>query len=436
MSVPVPRERADRFTYLGLEIEGSSLVGHYRLDDLEFRERVDFDHVASLEGAATRAVATLWYVIAGLSYYKAGAAREVDFAETALGPRALAFVQAAYLDGLGEYAYRNDLDLTDLTFVGSALGTAHAPPHEPLDRQRVLVPFGGGIDSVVTTESLNPALERALFVVSPASGRFGPLEETAAVTSLEIVRARRTLDPMITAAKDGFFQGHVPVTAMVTLLASVAAVATGRGGVVMSNEHSASVDNVQWRGRGVNHQWSKSFAAEVALGQAVGEQLGEALRVASFLRDRSELWVASVFAQLPQYHHVFRSCNRAFRQDVARRATQWCGECDKCLFINLVLAPFLSRAALRDVFQSEPLADHALASALETLVGLGLDHKPFECVGDPGECASALSIVAARDEWRDVPHLREIASRLAPTPPLNVLLAPLGESRVPAHWLR
>ncbi|MDE3223036.1 MAG: hypothetical protein KGL79_06335, partial [Acidobacteriota bacterium] len=90
MSVLVLRERAARFTYVGLEVQGSSLVGHYRLDDLEFRERVDFDHVASLEGAATRAVATLWYVIAGLSYYKAGAAREVDFAETALGPRALA----------------------------------------------------------------------------------------------------------------------------------------------------------------------------------------------------------------------------------------------------------------------------------------------------------------------------------------------------------
>ncbi|HEY7931184.1 MAG TPA: hypothetical protein VIC81_02865 [Acidimicrobiales bacterium] len=436
MSVPVPRERANRFTYLGLDVEGSSLVGHYRLDDLEFHERVDFDHVGSLEGPATRAVATLWYLIAGLSYYKAGAAREVDFGDTPLGPRALALVRAAFLDGLGEFAYRLDLDLTDLTFVDAAPGKTHAPTVVVLDHQRVLVPFGGGIDSVVTTETLNPTLERALFVVSPSSGRFAPLEATAAVTGLDVVRARRTLDPIITSSKDRFFQGHVPVTAMVTLLASVAAVATGRGGVVMSNEHSASVENVRWRGRGVNHQWSKSFAAEVLLGQAVGEQLGDALRVASFLRDRSELWVASVFAQLTQYHHVFRSCNRAFRQDVAERATGWCGECDKCLFINLILAPFLSREALRDIFHSEPLADLALAPVLETLVGLGFDHKPFECVGDPGECASALSLVAARDEWRDVAHLSEIASRLAPSPALSVLLAPHGESRVPAHWLR
>jgi len=76
---------------------------------------------------------------------------------------------------------------------------------------------------------------------------------------------------------------------------------------------------------------------------ALAERVGDELVVASYLRDRSELWVAQVFSELEQYHHVFRSCNRAFAQAPGERATQWCGECDKCLFVNLVLAPFLSR---------------------------------------------------------------------------------------------
>ena len=61
----------------------------------------------------------------------------------------------------------------------------------------------------------------------------------------------------------------------------------------------------------------------------------------------------------------------------------WCGECDKCLFVNLVLAPFLSRPALWDIFACEPLSDSRREAQLRTLVGLGAEHKPFECVGDP-----------------------------------------------------
>ena len=83
------------------------------------------------------------------------------------------------------------------------------------------------------------------------------------------------------------------------------------------------------------------------------------------------LLVAPV-SELEQYHHVFRSCNRAFAQEPGRTRSQWCGECDKCLFVNLVLAPFLSRSALRDIFLSEPLSDPARYEQLRTLVGLGV----------------------------------------------------------------
>ena len=435
MGVDATRERASRFTYVGLDVEKTSLVGHYQLDEHEFSERVVFENIDSFERVGVNSLAQIWYLLAGLSYYKAGAAREVDFAQTHLDERGEALIRASFLHGLGEYAYRNNLDLSDVKFTGGRRAQWRAPVGARLDSDRVLIPFGGGIDSVVTVESLSANLDRALFVVSPASGRFAPLEATAAVSGLEVVRATRTLDPRIVDANDAFFQGHVPVSAIITLLASIAAASSGRGGVVMSNEHSASVDNLVWHGHGVNHQWSKSFAAEVAIGEAIGEQFGDRLRVASFLRDRSELWVAKTFSSLTQYHHVFRSCNRAFRQNVDERPLTWCGECDKCLFINLVLAPFISRANLREIFHSEPLADPALAGALATLVGVGLDHKPFECVGDPDECASALVNVAAQPEWHDVAHLAAIASTLSP-PPLRALLEPLGESRVPAHWLR
>jgi hypothetical protein len=427
------RVRARLFRYGGLEVAHDSLTGHFQLDGTHFQESVALDGVGDLATPAVRAVAHLWYLIAGLSYYKAGAALRVDLDRTPVGPKGRALLRAAIVDGLGEFSYRNDLDLDDVVLEGGVDAASYSPL---LDPQRVLTPFGGGIDSVVTVQRLAPLLEQTLFVQSPATGRFAALEDTAAVTGLAIVRASRGLDPQILLEHDDFFQGHVPVTAMVTLLACVAAVASGRGGVAMSNEHSSSAPNLRWHDRDVNHQWSKSWAAEELIGDAVQELIGGEFTVASVLRDRSELWVAQEFSAEEQFHHVFRSCNRAFTQDASRRAVRWCGECDKCLFIDLILAPFVSRSRLRDIFGAEPLADLDRADQLRTLVGLGAEHKPFECVGDPDESAVALTRVSAMDEWADVAHLGELARLTSPDRGFEELLNVQGPTRAPAHWLR
>jgi hypothetical protein len=427
------KSRAELFRYVDLEVSPDTLTAIYELDDRTFVETVTFEGVKSLESPAVVALAQLWYLIAGLSYYKAGAARRIDVGTTPLGTQGRRLLKAALSDGLGEFAYRNQLPLSDVTIEGRT----GVEPYEPfLDSNRVLTPFGGGIDSVVTVEQLRGHVDQALFVVSPSAGRFAPLEATAAVTGLDVIRASRTLDPQIVRGDDSFFNGHVPVTTMITLLAAVAAVASGRGGVALSNEHSSSVANLRWYNSDINHQWSKSWNAEHLIASAIAERVGDELVVASYLRDRSELWVADVFATLEQYHHVFRSCNRAFTQDPDERASQWCGECDKCLFVNLVLAPFLSRAQLHDIFSSEPLSDPALDAQLRTLVGLGAEHKPFECVGDPDESAVALTEVSRHEDWRDVTALGDLARELGTEQEVDDLLEPQGSSRVPAHWLR
>jgi UDP-N-acetyl-alpha-D-muramoyl-L-alanyl-L-glutamate epimerase len=427
------KSRAELFRYVDLDVTSDTLTGIYELDGFTFVESVTFEGVKSLEAPAVVALAQLWYLVAGLSYYKAGAARRIDVGTTPLGTQGRRLLKAALNDGLGEFAYRNQLPLSDVTIEGRV----GVETYEPfLDPNRVLTPFGGGIDSVVTVEQLRAHVDQSLFVVSPAAGRFAPLEATAAVTGLDVIRASRTLDPQIIRGDDSFFNGHVPVTTMVTLLAAVAAVASGRGGVALSNEHSSSVANLRWYNSDINHQWSKSWNAENLIASAIAERVGDELVVASYLRDRSELWVAQVFSELTQYHHVFRSCNRAFNQVPDERASQWCGECDKCLFVNLVLAPFLSRAQLHDIFSSEPLSDPARNAQLRTLVGLGAEHKPFECVGDPDESAVALTAVSRLEEWRDTTSLCDLARELGTEQEVRDLLEPQGSSRVPAHWLR
>ena len=427
------KQRAELFRYVGLDVTADTLTGLFDLDGRTFVETVTFEGVKSLEAPAVVALAELWYLIAGLSYYKAGAARRIDVGVTPLGTNGRRLFKAALSDGLGEFAYRNQIQLSDVTIEGRV----GVQTYEPfVDTSRVLTPFGGGIDSVVTVEKLRGLVDQALFVVSPSSGRFTPLEATAAVTGLDVIRASRTLDPQIVRGDESFYNGHVPVTTMVTLLAAVAAVASGRGGVALSNEYSSSIANLRWYNSDINHQWSKSWNAENLIAHAIAERVGDELVVASYLRDRSELWVAQAFSELTQYHHVFRSCNRAFTQVPGERAAQWCGECDKCLFVNLVLAPYLSRPALWSIFESEPLSDSARTEQLRTLVGLGDEHKPFECVGDPDESAVALTAVSQLEEWRDVTSLDDLAKELQTEKRPSDLLESQGPSRVPTNWLR
>ena len=65
-----------------------------------------------------------------------------------------------------------------------------------------------------------------------------------------------------------------------------------------------------------------------------------------------------------------------------------------------------------------------------------MDHKAFECVGDPDESAVALARVVELEEWRDVPRLAELAREVSPDRTFEELLDTQGPSRVPAHWLR
>jgi len=421
--------RARTFTYAGVTVDTveGTIAATYRLDGVEFTETAAFDGL-DLSAAGVDAAADLYAMLAGLSYYKAGAPKAVDLGVLRVGPAARALLAAALDAGMAEFAYRNGLDLRGVTIEGGAEPRGRAVVDT---RRGPLIPFGGGIDSIVTT-SITPSVDAALFIVGPGDERFEAIERPAAITGLPIVRCTRSLDPLIfeTAAR-GWFNGHVPVTAMVSALAVVAAVAQGRSEVVMSNERSASSPNLVVDGRAVNHQWSKSLEFEDLLRAALREALDGGPEYFSALRDRSELWVARELARRPEYLRSFMSCNRAFRQDPDARATTWCGECDKCLFIDLVMAPFCDRAALEGIFSGrEPIADPRRIGDLEVLVGIADNPKPFECVGDIHECATALVAAAARPDRVDQSHLADLAMRCEAAP-LEDLLVPSGPTNAP-----
>lgn len=429
------------FRYVGYEVVPSagsaagssagSIVCRYSCDGHEFVETITFDAPEpapderstwsnAWSSEAAHAAARIVFLLAGVSYFKTTAPPVIDLGTTPTTAEERTFLRAFYVEGLAEFAYRNGIDLSGLSLRGPELHVAARAPTR-LSAGRPLIPFGAGIDSVVTAAEISAHFpEASLFVVSPASGRFRAIEDAAGATGLPVVRAERRIDPAVLRSSAlGLMNGHVPVTGIISAIAVMAAVLGGYDAVVMSNERSASVPTVFDGAHAVNHQWSKGADFEAGLSELVHASFDPAPTYSSYLRDRSELWVAEHFASLERYHGVFRSCNRAFAIDPAQRLDHWCGVCDKCCFVDLVLAPFMTPGALGRVFSGhEPLADERLTGHFWALCGIGRPEdaggeavgKPFECVGDEGECRAAVLLAAERPDRSECTVLQRLAT--------------------------
>jgi len=436
-----PAQIADRFTYQGLDVDSATgeVTCRYATGQHEFTERFIFGPEGNWGDPATLAAIRILYLLAGISYYKTTAAPLIDLGDLVTTADERDFLLRFYREGLGEFAYRSGIDLGGLALTGPD-GSLTPVSYSP-DAGRPLIPFGGGIDSIVTVEGLRrDHSDAALCIVHPQGQRFAAIEDPAAVAHLPMVHVTRVIDPKVLRSRElGLLNGHVPITAVITATALVAAVLQRRDAVVLSNEWSASIPTLEENGKTVNHQWSKSESFETAFSQLVESSLGPQIAVFSYLRSRSELWVAQQFAGLTKYHPVFRSCNRAFHQDPAQRLDHWCGECDKCCFIDLILAPFIDAAHLDEVFGgNEPLNTPSLRDKFEALLGLSLDAKPFECVGDVHECRAALRLTAARADRLDNMLVHSLAAACSDSneqdDDVDFLLAPIGPHYIPDRY--
>ncbi|GAB6899531.1 hypothetical protein [Kineosporia succinea] len=434
-------QRAARFTYVGFDIEPAAnrVVCRYRLDDTEFSEVVSFPGGGDWTTPAVTEAARILFLLTGVSYYKAGAPPVVDLGETALTETELAFLKSFYQDGLGEFAYRNGISLQDLEFETEILERTHSAQYRPRQNSP-LVPFGGGVDSIVSVEQIRPhTQDAALFVVTRPGDEFDAIEEPAKVTGWPVVRAERSIDPTILRSRElGFLNGHVPVTGIISAITVLAAVLEGRDAVVLSNEWSASSATLHDNGRPVNHQFSKSETFEAGFRDVLAGALGDGLQYFSLLRALSEVWIAARFAEQPQYFDHFRSCNKAFLIDTTKRFDHWCGVCDKCAFIDLVLAPFVSKEDLQRIFRvaGEPLQKPELLETFRRLLGFVPDAKPWECVGDVSESRVAARAAAARPDRAGDQILQTLALAAGgygdPAP--EELLKPMSRHFVPERY--
>jgi UDP-N-acetyl-alpha-D-muramoyl-L-alanyl-L-glutamate epimerase len=387
----------------------SILSLRYRFDEgPQFQEELVFDFPQrSLSPAASEVLDRIFrliFLMAGVSYYKAFIPKRLNCEAFPLDRAASEFLQAFYEKGLAEFAFTNQVSLRGHFEVrSSAIPSATAIALE-LPR-RTCVPVGGGKDSIVSLECLKRAGEPLILF---ALGDAGPIGACIAAANLPFIRVHRRLDwGLFDLNQAGALNGHVPITGILSAIALAAAVMSGFDVIAMSNEHSASAPNLRIDDIPINHQYSKSFEFEKMFSDFVQTHISPSIAYFSLLRPVSEIEIARRFSGYPEYFEVFRSCNTAFRQTPAARGTKWCGNCPKCRFVFLALAPFLRKRELIGIFGRNLLDDETQQEGFAALCGLRA-HKPFECVGEIDESAAVLSHLGAQPIWRNDAVVRQL----------------------------
>mgnify|MGYP003314092897 CR=1 FL=1 len=329
-----------------------------------------------------------------------------------------AFWKKLYFNGLGEFFYINGISATQSDFVTIL---SEGPSHfidtkQPSQgHRRVLVPIGGGKDSVVTLEMMQELAngERPIpLIMNPRGATIGCIE-AAGYTLDDVLVIRRSIHPrLLQLNAEGCLNGHTPFSAMLAFYSLLAAQLSGASRIALSNESSANESTVA--GTNVNHQYSKSLEFENDFRQYVALNIPSAPNYYSFLRPLSELQIAMLFSQHEKYFDVFRSCNAGSKQDI------WCGKCAKCLFAYIILSPFIAPTRLNAIFGKNMLDDMDMKQYFDELTG-SAETKPFECVGTISEVHSALSMTISRWYPHGRPSLLADYTPSAPTTALNTI---------------
>lgn len=318
-----------------------------------------------------------------ISYWKAACPPKVIIKCGHLTEHQIKWWKKLYFNGLGEFFYLNGIETDEETFMEiSSEGKSFSVSDLQLSPKKVLVPIGGGKDSVVSLEILkNSEFQVLPYIVNPREASVRTIQ-IAGFNEQNSIILNRTLDKELLKLNElGFLNGHTPFSALLAFTSSLAALAAGAKYIALSNENSANQSTVP--DSKINHQYSKSLEFENDFSEYLRQYVHNGLEYFSFLRPLNELQIAALFSEFPQHFKSFRSCN------VGSKADKWCGHCPKCLFTYIILSPFVEKDTLRDIFGKDLLEDNSLEHVFKELSGLE-EVKPFECVGTPEEVNAAL----------------------------------------------
>ncbi len=324
-----------------------------------------------------------------MSYYKLTCSPKIIIKPYYIDEEQCAFFKKVLFNGLGEYFYKNGISINYDDFLDIIVDSEkrYSIPDFSFQYSGNLIPIGGGKDSIVSMELLKDykddnklfMLERNLYPKNEAGYKS---IYTGGYDDSDIVIFKNDLDlKLLELNEQGFLNGHIPISACISMASFILAYLNCKKYVVLSNEASANEGN--YEGLNINHQYSKSYEYEKDFQDYSHKYLNPNILYFSLLRGWNEYQIVQEFLKHKEYLSVFRSCNRGTRENI------WCNHCSKCLYVYIMLYPYLSNEEIRLVFENDMLNDSSLESVFLDLI-LPNRVKPFECVGTRLEINFAL----------------------------------------------
>lgn len=338
-----------------------------------------------------------------ISYWKCACPKKVVIECGSLCQEQIDWFKKLYYYGLGEYRYINNINITEQEMLDIKVNTKkeyvlNYKEPEFNNLNGTLIPIGGGKDSCVTLELLKDNIKDNLCLIV---GGKEPSVKTAEVAGYndKVIYVKRTIDEnLLELNKKGYLNGHTPFSSLLAFLSYLIAYLTGKKYIALSNESSANESNVE--GQKINHQYSKSFEFEQDFRKYANKYLKANVEYFSMLRPLNELQIAKLFSKHKKYHEIFRSCNVGSKSI----PWEWCGLCPKCLFVYIILSPFLYKEKLVKIFKQDLFEKQELLNTFIELCGYGKT-KPFECVGTYEEVNYAISKTIQNLQEQDLPYL-------------------------------
>ncbi|MBC8488121.1 MAG: hypothetical protein H8D45_18985 [Bacteroidetes bacterium] len=334
-----------------------------------------------------------------ISYWKAACPPKIIIKPFRLSKEQIAWWKKIYFKGLGEFFYVNNIKCSVDDFVEIIVDSEKeiCNAEYKVEGKKVLIPVGGGKDSIVTLELLKERFQTIPFILNPKPASINTIK-VAGFKDDELMEIQRTIHPQLLELNDkGFLNGHTPFSALLAFVSILAAALTGSRHIALSNEVSANEPTE--KATGVNHQYSKSFEFEKDFREYVSKFITPDINYFSFLRPMNEYGIARLFSRFPEYLPVFKSCN------IGSKTDSWCCKCPKCLFVFIILSPFIDKDELIKVFGKDIFQDPDLLKYFDELTGKSIV-KPFECVGTIDEVNLAV-MESIKKRRHHLPYLLE-----------------------------
>lgn len=341
-------------------------------------------------------------VAEAISYYKTTCSKHIIIKCGYLDKNQINWFKKLYYNGLGEFLYRNNIDVDIDDFFDIIIDNkGEIFKKRSFESDGNLINIGGGKDSCVSLKILENEKNNACFLMNPKK----PMIECAKVAGYsdeDIYCVNRIIDKdkIVKLNKMDFLNGHIPISSIIAFISYLVAYLSGKQNIILSNESSANESYV--KGKKVNHQYSKSFEFEMDFYNYTTTYFSNDIKYFSLLRPLKELQIADIFSNLKEYHHIFKSCNLGSKGE----KWDWCLNCSKCLFIYLILNPFLSEEELINIFGENLLNKETLLNDFIGLIGDSIN-KPFECVGTYEEINYAINKTIQKyfDSHKKLPNL-------------------------------